>query len=195
MNNQKKIIFVVIVFVVGIMIFLFFKNQLYSLVQRFSANKSQTGTNSSQFIAVQNCGEVINTSDSNSKQKQDNIVAYTCMSQAMTTCSPATITEPYTDPGFLPGTNRRTFEILPINNNYCPVSRTISNLPTSKIICNIPLDFISAMSQFLQTKNQSGMLFYSIPFFFVSSSTPISAKPIVKNPLTNQSVMVQCNYN
>ena len=139
--------------------------------------------------SVQNCGEVINAPSSDTAQQQKNTAAYACMSRAVVTCSPATMIESLPS-----GTGTKTFQILPGNGNYCPISDTIDS-PASKLTCNIPSDFISAMVQFLEVKDQSSKLFYAIPFFFVPASTPASARPIVKNPLTGQIVTTQCISN
>lgn len=145
--------------------------------------------NPTKTLSVQNCGEIINAPASDTIQHQKNIAVDTCISRAIATCSPSIIVEP-----FASGPGKKTFEILPKSGSYCPVSQTI-DLPVSKMTCNIPLDFITAMNQFLQTKNQSSMLFYAIPLLFVPTSTPTSSRPIVKNPLTGLTVTVQCIDN
>ncbi len=137
--------------------------------------------------SVQNCGEVINVPSSDTAQQQKNTATYACMSSAMVACSPAIMIE--RPPS---GTGTKTFEILSGGGAYCPISETIGS-PPSKMTCDLPSNFISTLNQFLQTKNQQGMLFDGIPFFFVPSSTPASARPIVKNPLTGQVITVHCS--
>ena len=137
--------------------------------------------------SMESCGRIVNAPSSNIEQQAQNAAVYSCMSHAIVTCSPATMTQP--NP---PGAGMKTFTILSGNGSFCPVSETIDS-PALRMTCNIPSDFISAMARFLQEKNQSGMLFYTIPFFFVPPSTPSSAKPIVKNPMTDQTVIAQCS--
>jgi hypothetical protein len=187
------VIVVLVIIVLGVGGYLCLKSNSTKTEQSSLNTSFQTDANfQSQSFAttsVQNCGEVINAPHSDATQQQKNAAAYACMSRAVVICSPATMTEP------LPSdTGMKTFMILSGNSDYCPISEMIDS-PASKMTCNIPSGFISAMSQFLQTKNQPGMLFYTIPFFFIPPSTPASSRPIVKNPLTDQIVTAQCSLN
>ncbi len=136
---------------------------------------------------AQDCGTVQNATASDAAQQEKNAVAYSCMSKALTTCSPATLTVPLPS-----GIGSKTFDILSINDNACQVSKS-SDPFAPRMTCNLPLAFISAMAQFLQARNQSAMLAYSISLFFQPPSAPNASRPIIKNPLTGQIINIQCH--
>lgn len=201
-NSQKGFIvpFLIVIIAILAMGGVYIYSQNKQSVQVNSSPQTtapvQTATDAQTLSApperdVQFCGEVISTFSSDAAQQKKNNEAYACMSSAMVACSPARIVVPFS-------TSKETFEILKKGSNYCVVSQTIDS-PASKMTCDIPSDFISATDQFLKTKKQSSMLFYSIPLFFVP--TPTSVKPMpalkatVKNPLTGQAVTAQCISN
>ena len=189
------LVLIIVLLIIGGGIYFFSqKNQVTQkdLIQQTTTSNQIDTTSQVQQVStasIQDCGEVINAPSSDVSQQQKNTAAYACMSQAIVACSQATIVIPFPS-----DTGKMTFKILGSNGNSCSVSKTVDS-PPSKMTCGIPSDFIATTNQFLASKNQSGTIFYGVPLFFVPSSTPISQRPIIKNPQTGETVTVQCTDN